>query len=118
VVIPRHADVANAIGAITSRVSVSKQARIEPNAAGGYAVHGLPDPRDFSRFDDAHCHAVAELERLVRRQALEAGTAERRVELRTDDRISSAADGTEIFLERVVTATLSGPPDVVPRRRA
>ncbi len=110
-VIPRHADVANAIGAITSHVVVTRHARIEPNAAGGYAVHGLSEARDFARLDDAHAHAVAGLERLVRGLGRAAGTAARAVEVQARDRISAAADGTEIFLERVLTAHLAGPPN-------
>lgn len=111
-VIPPHADVANAIGAITSRVVVARQARIEPNAAGGYAVHGVAEARDFDRLDAAHAYAAGELERAVRQQAQIAGAAADRVELDARDRISSAADGTEIFLERVLTAHVSGPPDL------
>jgi len=111
-IIPPHADVANAVGAITSRVVVARQARIEPNAAGGYAVHGVADTRDFDRLDAAHAYAAGELERAVRQQARIAGTAADRVELDAHDRISSAADGTEIFLERILTAHVSGPPDL------
>jgi len=110
-VIPRHADVANAIGAITSHIVVTRHARIEPNAAGGYAVHGLPEVRDFARLDDAHAHATAALERLVRGLARAAGTATTAVEVQAHDRISAAADGTEIFLERLLTAHLVGPPN-------
>ncbi|HPD16738.1 MAG TPA: DUF1638 domain-containing protein [Planctomycetota bacterium] len=117
-IIPPHADVANAIGAITSRVVVARQARIEPNAAGGYAVHGLPETRDFDRLDAAHAYAAGELERAVRQQARLAGTAADRVELDAHDRISNAADGTEIFLERVLTAHVAGPPDLARPQRA
>ena len=110
-IIPPHADVASAIGAITSHVMVTRQVRIEPNAAGGYAVHGVPDARSFASLGDAHGYAVGEVERIVREHARAAGTAVTRVETRSEDRIASAADGTEIFLERVITAHLSGPPD-------
>jgi len=117
-VIPPHADVANAIGAITSNVVVTRHARIEPNAAGGFAVHGLPEARDFAHLHDAHAYARAELERLVRAQARAAGTSTRDVDLDARDRISAAADGTEIFLERLLTAQLAGPPDATPRARS
>ena len=110
--IPPDADVANAIGAITSSVVVHRQAQIAPNEAGGYAVHGLPNARSFAQFADAHAYAAAELERLVREQARAAGTSESAVEMQVDDRISEAADGTELFLERVLTARLTGAPDV------
>ena len=110
-IIPRHADVANAVGAITSRVVVSKQAQIRPNDAGQYAVLGLADARCFDTFDEAHNYAVTELERLVQSQARSAGTSESAVEMLVGDKIASAADGAEIFLERVINARLSGPPD-------
>jgi len=117
-VVPPDADVANAIGAITSAVVIARQVRIRPNENGGYAVHGLPDARSFERFETAHAFAVGELERLVREQARLAGTSETRVEVSVGDSISSATDGTEIFLERTVSARLSGPPDVARLGRA
>ena len=48
---------------------------------------------------------------MVREQARAAGTSERSVEIQVDDKISEAADGTELFLERVLTAHLTGAPD-------
>jgi len=111
-IVPQHADVANAIGAITSRVTVSKQVQIRPNDFGQYAVHGLADARCFDSFDDAHSFAVSELEQTVQRMARSAGTSESFVEMEVGDKISSAADGAEIFLERVISARLSGPPDL------
>lgn len=112
VIIPPDADVANAIGAITSRVSISKQVRIRPNDLGEYAVVGLPSTHAFTLFDDAHSFAVGELERHVQEIARAAGTSETHVDIRIDDRIASTAEGMEIFLERTVSAHLSGPPDI------
>ena len=111
-IIPRHADVASAVGAITSRVMVAKQVAIRPNDFGQYAVHGLPDARTFDNFDAAHTWAVGELSRLVQTLARSAGTSETAVQIDVGDRISSAADGAEIFLERVISARLAGPPDL------
>jgi len=111
-VIPPHADVANAIGAITSGVVVSKQAQIRPNAVGGFAVHGLPGARSFARFAEAHAYAVAELERVVQGLGRAAGAADGRVEVGVHDKISKAADGTEIFIERILTGQLSALPSL------
>ena len=109
--VPPDADVANAIGAITSLVVVARQATVRPNDRGRYAVHGLAAARDFRSFDEAHAYATHELAQLVRTQAREAGTAETRVEMETSDHIATAADGQEIFLERVLTARIAGPPE-------
>ena len=42
-----------------------------------------------------------------------AGAADGRVEVGVHDKISRAADGTEIFLERIVTGQLSALPSLV-----
>ena len=50
-VIPPHADVANAIGAITGGVVIHHQIEIEPTEQGRYRVSGLPDTPTFADFD-------------------------------------------------------------------
>jgi hypothetical protein len=63
--------------------------------------------------EEAHRYATRELQRLVRSSAREAGTSQTTVQTQTRDRISPAADGTEVFIERIVSARLSGAPDLV-----
>jgi hypothetical protein len=111
-IIPQHADVANAIGAVTSQVMISKQVHIRPNELGEYAVAGLADARSFSSFDDAHNHAMQELQRNVVSLARDAGTSESRIQVHIDDKISRSAEGMEIFLERAIKAQLRGVPDI------
>ena len=48
----------------------------------------------------------------VLRRAQTAGTASDDVRLTWDDRLATAADGTELFLERRIRADLAGRPDV------
>lgn len=109
-VIPPHADVANAIGAITSQVSVRMKLEIAPGEDGRYCVAGLPDAPLFGDFQEALDFAVRELTQLVRRQVREAGTNEMRVVVDVHDHVASAADGSRIFLGRDLTARLAGPP--------
>ena len=111
-ILPEHGDVANAIGAITSRVSVTRKARVGPNGRGEYAVSGLPESPAFTRFDEASQHAIDALAALVRDLARESGSGEQRVRIDTNDRVSKSAEGGEIFLERVIRATLNGLPDL------
>ena len=111
-VIPPHADVANAIGAITSKVFVHKQVTIAPSETGGYTVQGLPDAPAFADFEMANQFAVAQLQQQVRQQALAAGTIESRIEVHVDDRIAPAASGERLFIGRVLEARLSGRPDL------
>ena len=110
-VIPEHADVANAIGAITSWVSINKQVKIGLGAMGKYEIYGLSDSKKFGNFDEAFRYAVTEVKNHVRSSALSAGTTENNVDIQINDRMSKTSDGTELFIERVINANLTGPPD-------
>ena len=112
VIIPHDADVANAVGAITSHVRVTKTAWIRPDETGRFAVDGLPGAPRLATLDQAHRFATDELEKVVRQAARAAGTSESRVQIQVQDHVPCAADGTELFLERVVTACLVGRPDM------
>ena len=111
-VIPPDADVANAIGAITSPVFIHKQVKIAPNEMGGYDVYGLPDTPSFRSFEEAHQHGVAELTKVVRKMAREAGTSQTRVEVIVKDKIGELSDGGSLFVGRTLEARLSGQPDL------
>lgn len=115
VIIPHDADVANAIGAITSQVRVSRSVRIHPHDTGGFAIEGLAGAPVFETLDEAHRHAEDVLAEAVRAEARAAGTCETSVQTQTRDRIAETADGSEVFLERVVIARIAGRPDAVVR---
>lgn len=109
-VIPPHADVANAIGAITSQVSVQRKVEIAPREEGRYCVSGLPDAPSFTDFQETLRFALRELTRIVRQEAREAGTNQARVVIDVHDHVVPAADGSTVFLGRDLTARLAGPP--------
>jgi len=109
-VIPTHADVANAIGAITSRVLIQVKLEIVPGENGRYRIAGLPDAPSFGDFQRAQHHAVEALTRIVRQRARESGTEETRVEILIHDHVAPAAGGNLIFLGRDLTARLAGRP--------
>ncbi len=111
-VIPPDADVANAVGAITSEVVVLKHVEVRPTDTGAYVVEGLPGARQFQSFDAAHEYAAAELRRVVQQAGRASGTSATHVDLAVQDRIGRASDGMEIFLGRVLTARLAGRPDL------
>mgnify|MGYP000689980474 CR=1 FL=1 len=112
-VLPPDADVANAIGAITSDVVVKRHVRIIPDQAGGFLIEGVSGTRRFRQFEEADEYARDRLVAMVRDQAALSGTSARRVELVTEDQIPRAAGGAEIFIGRVISATLVGRPDRV-----
>ena len=111
-VIPPHAEVANAIGAITSKVFIHKQVSIGPAEQGGFAVSGLPEAPVFDDLAAAERFSVEQLQQQVRAQARAAGTIESRIEIHVDDRIAPSSTGEQVFIGRTLEAHLSGQPDL------
>ena len=111
-ILPENADVANAIGAITSNVLIKRHLRIIPNHdGGGFLIDGLAGAHHFEKFKEADAFAREELVQLVREQAQATGTSSREVEIETRDNITAAADGKKVFLNRSINAKLTGKPD-------
>ena len=112
-VLPEHADVANAIGAITSHVVIERQVRIVPGDGSGFLIEGLSGARRFKEFETADAVAKDELAGLVRELAQKAGTSTRTVTIETEDQLPEDAGGRPIFIGRILKARLTGPPDRV-----
>jgi N-methylhydantoinase A/oxoprolinase/acetone carboxylase beta subunit len=110
VVIPEHADVANAIGAITSEVVVRERAVVRPGEIVNYVVHsraGRDEYEDLlSAVESAKEHTAA----LALERALRAGTTSRDVKHLVRERRAFTAEGEEMLVEVVVEASVSGRP--------
>lgn len=117
-ILPQHADVANAIGAITSRIVVRRRVKIHPAERGGFSLEGLPGATHFPTLTKAEAFAREALRDLVLRLAREAGTGETRVLIDSEDRNVQLSGGDKIFLERILTASLTGHPDLLPQEKA
>jgi N-methylhydantoinase A/oxoprolinase/acetone carboxylase beta subunit len=113
IVIPDHADVANAVGAITSRIHIRRKIDIISPLPGRYQIVGLAGIKNFSELEEATAYAEARLMEQVRQLARTAGTSETRVDIRQEDRTPAAADGSSIFLGRTIFAQVTGQPDLV-----
>jgi len=112
-ILPEDADVANAIGAITSNVVITKQLRIVPGDKGEFIVEGVAGTRRFKSFNNADHFAREELVRIVRERARVSGTSCQEVTLETCDKIPTTAGGDPIFMGRTLYASLKGRPDIV-----
>ena len=112
-VLPEHADVANAIGAITSNVVIERQVRIIPGDGSGFLIEGLSGARRFKVFEEADAFAKNELAGMVRTLARDAGTSTRKVTIDSEDQLPVDAGGHPIFIGRILKARLTGPPDRV-----
>jgi len=115
-ILPEHADVANAIGAITSHVLIQKQARIVPGREDGFVVEGISGARMFQNIEDADQFVREALTDMVLKKALDAGTSCTHIEFETKDSVPLAATGEAIFLGRTIAASLKGRPDLVVKK--
>ncbi|SDO55346.1 DUF1638 domain-containing protein [Desulforhopalus singaporensis] len=111
VVIPEDADVANALGAITSNVVIRQQLLIRPDQLGGFNLQGVSGGKRFKSIDEAEAWGVGYLKNEVREQARNAGTSNSVVSIEISDKVVQAGGGTPIFLERRLAAKLVGRPD-------
>ena len=112
-IIPVDADVANAIGAITSHVRVEQQISIRPDDMGRFIIEGIEGALTFEDFDAACAFSEKELRRKILSLGRIAGTSQSDIEIQTDDRIVHTADGSRLFLGRTLTAQIEGRPDLV-----
>lgn len=113
-VLPEYGDVANAVGAVTSKVSVSLRASVVPAGKDRYRIIGMKcSLNDYETLEEAGSVCRKELEKNIIALARMAGTSEKNISMEADTRTSLAAGGKEIFLERTFVCTLTGMPDMM-----
>lgn len=109
-IMPRFAEVANAVGAVLGEVSQRVHITVSQPVKGVFRVFTSGGPRDFSTLAPAIGHArdLAGVEASAR--ALDAGAARVSIEFsQEDNNVNNDIDGN-MFFEARVTATASGPP--------
>lgn len=107
-IVPEHADVANAIGAIGSEVVVREEVLIKPGEASNYVLYGTEERLEFSELASATDAAVSLSRARAREKALQAGALAPQVTVSRRDKVGTLADGGNLWLERSVTAVASG----------
>ncbi len=112
-IIPDHADVANAVGAVAGGVVQTWRVMVQPLPGGeAFRVHLPGEVRDFPTVEDAVAYAErtvpAELAAAVRR----AGAADVDVHIAREDRVAMAQAGWghEVYLCTELTFTAAGRP--------
>ena len=118
-VVPEHAGVANAVGAVVGGIRIQATGTITPPDDGLYRVFAGTSPRDFPDLEAATAHARITLEAQARQGAVDAGAAEVDVDLSVEQRDDVAiVEGRETLVERMVTAVASGRPRFAAGRAA
>jgi hypothetical protein len=105
--------VANAVGAITSRIIIRRKIEIISPQPDRYQIIGPTGVRIFSDLAEASTYAEAFLIEQIRELARTAGTRASGVDIWQEDRTPEIADGSNIFLGRTIFAQIIGQPDLV-----
>lgn len=118
-IVPERAGVANAVGAVVGRVSVSVTFEMSSPVEGQFRLHGVADgaaarealATQYTDLDEARAAALAAVEAEARAKATAAGAADVDVQVRSDERITNI-EGREMFVSSTIVATASGRPHI------
>ena len=109
--LPQHAGVANAIGAVVGRVTMRKSGSVTSPAEGKFRVYLEAGPEDFSSSEEALSMLEAALEGEARREAGAAGAEDIHIHVERDIR-TAEVEAREVFVEATLTVEASGRPRV------
>lgn len=110
-ILPEHAGVANAIGAVVGRVTMRKSGTITSPSEGRYRLHAEDGPRDFADAEEAMLALEADLREQATGDARASGAQDIQVKAMRDVK-SSAVEGREVFIEATLTVEASGRPRI------
>ena len=111
-VIPPHAGVCNAVGAVAGGIIQSVSALITAPNEGLFRVHLPVGNTDFTDVEHAAAHALAQASSLAAEKARAAGAEEVEIRHRRADKVHRDASGLQIFIESRVDVTAFGRPRV------
>jgi len=111
-IVPRYAEVANAVGAVMGNVVQKAEIAITQPMLGGFRVHASDGPRDFGDLDQALSYAEGIASDTARTLARDAGAVEVETVLsRRENRVDDPLDGS-VFFGATIRAIASGRPRV------
>jgi hypothetical protein len=109
--VPDHADVANALGAVVGQVRVTAHALVGQPKIGLFRVAAGAFQRDFATEEEAVATARSEAARMAGEKASAAGAADAEIEVAVEIN-SATVEGRRCFVEASVTATAAGRPRI------
>jgi hypothetical protein len=111
-VIPPHAGVCNAVGAVAGGIMQSASALITAPNEGLFRVHLPTGNTDFTDLDRAAAHALAEASALATSKARTAGAADIELRQHRADKVHRDPSGLQIFIESRIEVAAFGRPRV------
>ncbi|SPF43042.1 N-methylhydantoinase A/acetone carboxylase, beta subunit [Syntrophobacter sp. SbD1] len=111
-IIPEHAEVANAFGAITGRVVARAEVTIRPHRLDGFHLTAMDVQYRFNTLEEALAVGEEHSRKIARRRAQEGGGREIEVSVAKEELTIPLASGwgDQVFLEIKLTASASGLP--------
>jgi N-methylhydantoinase A/oxoprolinase/acetone carboxylase beta subunit len=110
VIIPEHAEVANAIGAVVSEVTIREKGLIRPGQFTQYVLHWREGICGFESLEEAVQSGGELLAELAAQRATQAGAGQPRVAVEVEERQAHDADGRAMVVEVRLQATAAGRP--------
>lgn len=110
-ILPAHAAVANAIGAVVGRVTIRRGGTVTSPAEGRFRVHLARGPQDYPSSEAAMAVLEAALTGQARAEAEAAGAADIHVTARRAVR-EAQAEARRVFLEAEIVVEASGRPRI------
>ncbi|WP_455372072.1 hydantoinase/oxoprolinase N-terminal domain-containing protein [Limibacillus halophilus] len=111
--VPRFAEVCNAVGAVAGGVTQRAQIQITSPEDGLFRLHAPGGLEDFRKLPEAYARAERLASDLARELARQAGAGEIKVEFSRDEKTAPLPGGRDLFLEATVTACAYGRPRLV-----
>jgi N-methylhydantoinase A/oxoprolinase/acetone carboxylase beta subunit len=111
VILPEHAGVANAIGAVVGRIAMTVEGTVTAPGPGLYLAHLPEGPRSFADEVPALAALEAALSQAALNRARAAGVETPRVTISQDIR-TAEVEGQRLFIEARLTATAEGRPSI------
>jgi N-methylhydantoinase A/oxoprolinase/acetone carboxylase beta subunit len=109
-VVPTHAEVSNAVGAVAGGVTQTVKTLITTPDEMHYRMHAPSGVQEFANLEQAAEAAEQEARTLAEAHARDAGAVEVRVEVERNDTIAKGKDGSQVFIESEIIATALGRP--------
>jgi N-methylhydantoinase A/oxoprolinase/acetone carboxylase beta subunit len=110
-IIPEYSAVANAVGAIASKIIIRKSIRISITPRGNFILEGVIGKHHFKRLEEATTFGKHALQTMIQEEALQAGTMEKQVAIKQMDKSVTSGLGSSVFLHRELHGLLIGEPD-------
>ncbi|AET68274.1 N-methylhydantoinase A/acetone carboxylase, beta subunit [Desulfosporosinus orientis DSM 765] len=111
VLIPTHAEVANAVGAAAGQVAELVRILIKPGVAGGYSVHAPWKREVYLYLEDAEKNALEKAKEVALERARLAGVPNPELFIEKEEVTSHTAGGDDVvFLETRIEVTAIGHP--------